>query len=175
MLRSAALFAALLMMSDASAQTGRVSVEPTVMIVELPAGARYVGLPKVCPGDDETTDTSESICTAELYEGRAQVIRHISGPRARSGLRLRFTSHALRTRRPLALLVVTVPFEDAGVSGNFAPWWLLPEEDGSYCLELTDVERMEDGPVRRAFEAGRPRRFRAQGNVAKADFRCLYP
>ena len=154
--------------------------QPTMMIVEFPRGARFVGLPRRCPGSTDDNPEDE-ICIAELYQGPAFIVRHLSGPRVGRGEPLRLTAHARRWPPGTRMLVLTLPFEDQGTTGNFAHWWHLPEddewaspeEDDDYCLSTDILARWGDNPVTRQFVQGTPRRFRASGYLEKADFRCI--
>lgn len=152
-----------------------LAAEPTIMVVEFPRGAPFIGFPQRCPGasDDEPQD-GQSICLAETYQGRADVVLHVAGPRAGPHPLVRLTAHARRWRPGTRMLVVTRPFEDQGTVGNFAAWWHLPEEDGDYCLSVEALARGDDNPVTRQFASGYRRHFRASGYLERFDFRCLH-
>jgi hypothetical protein len=149
--------------------------EPTIMVVEFPRGAPYFGLPQRCPGTPADEPTHENdICLAELYQGQADVVLHLAGPRTGPHPLLRLTAHARRWRPGTRMLVITRPFADQGTVGDFALWWHLPEEDGDYCLSVEDLARGDDNPVRRQFANGYRRHFRARGYLERVDFRCLH-
>jgi hypothetical protein len=145
---------------------------PTMMIVEFPRGVAVIGLPARCPGSTEE-DSANDICFAELYEGRAIVVRHLIGPRIRRHERVRLTAHARRWQGGTRMLVVTWPFDDRGTTGHFATWWHLPEADGDFCVAAGDLAEWGDGPVTRQFARGYRRRFHAHGYLERADFRCI--
>lgn len=150
-----------------------MAVEPTIAIVELPRGLAFAGFPRVCPGDTAEIDPEEGLCIAELYQGDSRVVRRLSGPQLpRRGV-LRLTSHGNRWGDGSRLLVILYPFEDRGVAGLFAPWWHQAEENGEFCLETSMLARPEWAMVARAFKRGRTRRFRADGYVERAEFRCV--
>lgn len=153
------------------------ATEPTLMVVEFPRGAPYIGEPRRCPGtppDESDPGDGNDICLAELYQGRADVVLHLAGPRTEAHPLVRLTAHARRWGPGTRMLVVTRPFEDAGTVGRFAPWWLLPEEDGDYCLSVEELARAGDNPVTRQFATGYRRHFRARGYSESTDFRCLH-
>lgn len=148
--------------------------EPSVMIVEFPRGAPMIGFPHFCPGSSPDEDQSEIICLAELYQGRIRTVRHMSGPPVARGTRLRLTAHARPLARGTRMIVATYPFRDGEVSGQFAFWWALPEENGDFCVAAQTLDEWPDSPVRRTFERASYRRhFRADGYVEAADFRCV--
>lgn len=149
------------------------SSDPTIMIVEFPRGAPVIGLPARCPGSTEEVPPEDEICLAELYQGPAVLIRHLSGPRVGRRSVVRLTAHARRWREGTRMLVVTRPFEDRVTSGNFALWWRLPEENGDYCMVAEDIARDGDNVVTRQFAAGYRQRFRGRGSRDPADFHCL--
>jgi hypothetical protein len=165
-------FAALLWAAPVPAQPQPSSAGPTMMIVEFPRGVPVIGLPARCPGSTEE-DSAHDICFAELYEGRAIVVRHLLGPRLRRHERVRLTAHAQRWRGGTRMLVVTRPFDDRGTTGHFAFWWHLPEVDGDFCVAAGDLALWGDGPVTRQFARGYRRRFSAHGYLERADFRCI--
>lgn len=146
--------------------------EPTMMIIEFPQGAPMIGFPRRCPDAPDDESEGEAICMAELYQGRAEVIRHLSGPPTNREL-VRLTAHARRWLPGLRMLVAAVPFHDGDVSGLFAYWWHLPEANGDFCLAGESLQRLDESPIRRAFVAGYHRRFRARGHLEAVDFRCI--
>jgi hypothetical protein len=146
--------------------------EPTLMIVEFPRGTRFIGFPKHCPGSTDDTEDDE-VCLAELYEGPAFVVRHLSGPPVRRGERLRLTAHSRNWPAGTRMLVLTRPFDDQGTTGNFAIWWQLPDEDDNYCQTTESLAEWGDDPVTRQFAQGYRRRFRPDGYLERADFRCI--
>jgi hypothetical protein len=148
------------------------AVEPTMMIVEFPQGVPVIGVPARCPGATDD-DSEEDICIAELYEGRAIVARHLSGPRITRHERVRLTAHARRWPGGTRMLVVTRPFNDRGTTGQFAFWWHLPEPDGDFCVGAETLTQWADGPVSRRFARGYRRHFRPDGYLERADFRCI--
>lgn len=150
-----------------------VTDEPTVMIVELPRGARYAGLPQRCPGAPVDADPAEEVCFAELYQGPARMVRHLSGPSVERLATLRLTAHARRWRPGMRLMVATRPFEDGDGRGNFAVWWQLPEANGEFCQSVENLARWQDNPIRRQYLSGHLRYFRAQGYLESAEFRCI--
>jgi hypothetical protein len=147
--------------------------EPTVMIVEFPRGAPFLGFPARCPGSPPDADPAEEICLAELYQGRIRVVRHISGPRVAMGTRLRLTAHARNWPHGMRMMVATVPFNDNGTRGQFAFWWETPEENGDYCHGEAHLAEWDDGPVRRAFLRGYRRHFRPWMYAEATDTRCI--
>jgi hypothetical protein len=174
---SAALLLALALQggTEAAVPAPAALSEPTIMVVEFPRGAPYVGLPRRCPGTPADEPTREDdICLAELYQGRTDVVLHLAGPRAGPHPLIRLTAHARRWRPGTRMLVATQPFEDQGTVGNFAIWWHLPEEDGDFCLEAEDLPTWGDNPVTRLFATGYRRHFRASGYLESFDFRCLH-
>jgi hypothetical protein len=146
--------------------------EPTLMIVEFPRGARFIGFPRRCPGSTEDVKDDE-ICLAELYEGRARIVRHLSGPPVRWGERLRLTAHARNWPAGTTMMVLTRPFDDHGTTGNFAFWWDLPNDGDNYCLTTESLADWGDDPVSRQFAKGYRRRFRPDFYVERTDFRCI--
>jgi hypothetical protein len=170
-----ALLAALALSGAARAADRQDVRQPrtTVMVAEFPRGVVVIGSPARCPGAPAEEDAEDSICLAELYEGRVRVVRHISGPRVRMGTRVRMTAHARRWPPGTRMLVATVPFNDRGTTGRFAFWWDMPEERGDFCEPAEDVARWQEGPLRRAFEAGSRRRFRAYGYRERVDMICI--
>ena len=148
--------------------------ETTVMIVELRRGAHYVGLPRVCPGATGNETEGEGLCLAELYEGWASRVRHLSGPRLDQRVRLRMTAHARTWPPGTRLLVTTIPFRDGEVTGQFALWWHLPDVDGHYCMSNEDLEEWEDSPTRRVFLQGRRHHFRPPHWDRARDFHCIH-
>jgi hypothetical protein len=166
----AAVFVAVFL-TAASVQAEESVSEPTVMVVEFPRGARFVGFPSRCPG--ATDDQEAEMCLAELYEGGAINIRHVAGPRIEHRFRLRLTAHARSWPPGTRMLVAVLPFEDRGVTGRFAYWWDLPAAGDAFCQTVEDLQRWPDGAVRQAFMRGFRRRFRPAGYVETADFRCI--
>ena len=148
--------------------------EPTVMIVEFPRGAHFVGFPRVCPGSSEDDPDPAGLCLAELYEGWAERVRYLSGPRLDDRIRIRLTAHARRWPAGSRLIVALVPFQDGGTTGQFATWWRSPEENGHYCMDDQTLQRWEDGPVRRLLLEGYRKRFQAVGWLETADFHCIH-
>lgn len=146
--------------------------EPTMMIVEFPRGVPVIGLPARCPGSTGE-ESEQDICIAELYEGRAVLVRHLLGPRIRRHERVRLTAHARRWRAGTRMLVATQPFDDRGTTGHFAFWWHMPEADGDFCISARNLAEWGDGPVTRVLARGYWRRFRAFGYLESADFRCI--
>jgi hypothetical protein len=64
-----ATWAALLVLATAPAvatEPADAVPETTVMIVEFPRGAPYIGLPSRCPGAPPDADLAEQICLAEI-------------------------------------------------------------------------------------------------------------
>lgn len=171
----AALLLSLALQGEAEAAwSAAQAAEPTIMVVEFTRGASYIGVPRRCPGStSDEPDNEGDLCMAELYQGHAVVVRHLSGPRLRRPL-VRVTGHALRWTSGTRILVVTRPFEDAGTRGNFALWWHPPEEDGDYCLEAEGLARNASSALARAFATGYRRHFRAFGYVEPVDFRCVH-
>lgn len=153
-------------------QTGQPVPEPTVMIVEFPEGAPMIGFPRRCPGAPADEDDSEWICLAELYQGRIEIIRHLSGPRARRGEFVRLTAHARNWYPGLQMIVATVPFRDGGITGRFAWWWHLPEANDDFCLPTEELPGSEEH-IRRAFESGYLRRFKPFGYIERVEARCI--
>jgi len=147
--------------------------EPTLMIVEFPSGAPVIGLPARCPGAAPDEPESESICFAEIYQGPARLVRHLSGPRLGRRLLVRLTAHARRWRPGMRLIVATRPFEDRDTTGHFAIWWLPPEADGDFCMTEENLARSGDPVLNRAFGQGYRRNFRASGHLERAEFRCI--
>jgi len=143
-----------------------------MMIVEFPRGARFVGFPRRCPGATED-DGADDICLAELYQGWARVVRHLSGPQVARRALLRLTAHARRWPEGTRMLVATRPFEDQGVSGNFALWWDLPLDGDDYCMTVNDMARSGDNEITRVFARGGARRFHPIDYSDRADFRCI--
>jgi hypothetical protein len=150
--------------SEAQAQAP--APEPTIMIVEFPRGARLIGVPQHC-------DTGGTLCFAELYEGQAEIVRHLSGPPVGRNARLRWTALARRWPAGMRMLVATRPFEDQGVTGNFALWWDLPADGDDYCMTTEDMARSGDNEITRRFANGYARRFRPRGYSQRAEFRCI--
>jgi hypothetical protein len=148
-------------------------LESTVMIVEFVKGARYIGLPRRCPGSTGEVDPDEEICFAELYEGPVRIVRHLVGPRVRRGTHVRLIAHSRRWPKGTRMLVATVPFRNGQASGAFAYWWDTPEVNGDFCYETAKLPESPDEPVTRAFAAGYGRRFKALRYTEKADFRCI--
>jgi hypothetical protein len=159
--------------TPAATQSQASPTEPTIMIVEFPRGVPVIGLPARCPGSTEEEALENDICIAELYEGRAVVVRHLLGPRIRRHEPVRLTAHARRWPGGTRMLVVTRPFEDRGRTGQFAFWWHLPEADGDFCVAAETLAEWSGGPVSRQFARGYRRRFRANGYLEPADFRCI--
>ncbi len=172
-LRAATVVVTLLPAASASAQES-VS-EPTLMVVELPRGARFIGFPRRCPGDteEEPEGSEESLCLAELYEGWATRVRHVSGPRLAYRSRLRLTAHAKSWPPGTRLLVAVLPFQDQGVSGRFAYWWDPPAAGDDYCQAIGDLRSWPDNAIRQAFTRGYHKRFRPHGYLEATDFRCI--
>jgi len=146
--------------------------EPTVMIVEFPRGARFIGFPQRCPGSTEEVPPEDELCTAELYEGWVRVVRHLSGPRITGRQRLRLTAHARHWRSGARLMVLTWPFDDRGTRGNFAPWWQEPAGRDDYCLATDEIEQLGDNAITRIFRRGYAIRFQPPGYL-RTDFRCI--
>ena len=172
---AAALMIALALQGNAAtaqAQAAAPAPEPSLMIVEFPFGAKFIGFPKRCPGSTEE-DSDDDICIAELYEGPAQTVRHISGPPIRRRVRLRLTAHARNWPAGTRMMVLTIPFNDKGKTGNFAYWWDLPTDGVDYCMDTETLARWGDDPVSRAFAKGYQRRFRPDFYVERTDFRCI--
>jgi len=174
MFGAAALLLALAFQGSAGAvaQSPAPAAEATVMIVEFPRGARFIGFPRRCPGSTED-DPDEGTCLAELYEGRAIVVRHLSGPRVGRRARLRLTAHARNWRPGTRMLVATWPFNDQGTTGNFAFWWEVPEANGDYCMTTENLSDWGDNPVTRQFARGYRLRFQPWGYSERAEFRCI--
>jgi len=147
---------------------------PSVAIVEFPRGAAFFGLPLVCPGSPPDSDRADQICLSEVYQGRVRVVRHLSGPRLGRGTIVRLKAHARQWGRGTRMLVAAVPFEDGRVSGAYAYWWDLPEENGDFCEPREDFRKEASGnPLARPFEAGYRRRFRPRGFQDEAEFLCI--
>ena len=165
--------ALLALMSPGAAAAQETVLEPTIMIVEFPAGAPMIGFPSRCPDASPDDEEGEWICLAELYQGRAHVVRHLSGPRVRHGEFIRLTAHARRWRPGQRMLVGTVPFRDGGINGQFAWFWRLPESNGDFCVPTGELQRWDEGPLRAAFADGDRTRFRARGYVERLSLRCI--
>lgn len=146
---------------------------PSLMIVEFPEGTRFAGFPRRCPDDPGGELEANSICQAELYQGRAQVVRHLSGPRLERRAMVRLTAHARPWPAGVRLAVATLPFRDGDVSGHYALWWRLPEANGDFCEVAGSLRLWDDGPVRRAFESGYRRTFQPEGYLEAEEFRCI--
>lgn len=71
------------------------------------------------------------------------------------------------------MMVLTIPFNDQGKTGNFAYWWDLPTDGEDYCMDAETLTRWSDDPVGRAFAKGYQRRFRPDHYVERTDFRCI--
>ena len=166
----AATLVAMVAATTASAQES--AHEPTLMVVELPRGARFIGFPRRCPGGSGE-ESEDSICIAELYEGWATRVRHISGPQVAYRSRLRLTAHAQSWPPGTRLLVAVFPFQDQAANGQFAYWWDLPAAGDDYCQAIDDLRTWSDDAVRRAFGQGYRRRFHPEGYVETTDFRCI--
>ena len=158
---------------SAQAPAPATDPEPSLAIVEFPQGARFIGFPKRCPGSTDDDVGEGDICLAELYEGRALTIRHLSGPRLRWRERLRLTAHARNWRAGTRMMVLTIPFNDRGTTGNFAYWWDLPNDGDDYCLSTEELAGWGDDPVSRAFAKGHRRHLRPDFYVERTDFRCI--
>lgn len=169
-LRAASLAATLAATAPAFAQE-KVS-EPTLMVVEFPRGAKFIGFPRVCPGSTEE-DSERDLCLAELYEGWATRVRHISGPRLPLRSRLRLTAHARNWLPGTRMLVAVLPFQDEAVTGQFAYWWDQPAAGDDYCQAIEDLQTWPESPIRAAFMRGYQRRFRPDDYLERADFRCI--
>jgi len=145
----------------------------TVMIVELPQGTRFIGVPARCAGVDPDEDPAEIICFAELYQGPARVVRHIAGPRVTGRRLLRLIAHHMPRKPETQLLVATRPFEDKGTRGDFAAWWSRPAENGDYCEARESVAEWPDSTLKEAFLKARKRRFRPPGEPQTTEFLCI--
>ncbi len=166
-LRGAIMLSALALAAPLAAQDDMVEAEPTLAVVEFTRGAPFIGIPAGCNGPDQ-------ICLAELYEGQATPVRHISGEELPRRFTLRFTSHAMRVRPGARMLVWTRPFEDGESTGYFVSWWDLERFDGLYCETEEMLERYPEGPVRTAFENGVPRHGRETADHDAADYLCIW-
>jgi hypothetical protein len=169
------MIAALLLaatMAPGQAVGAQTASEPTIMIVEFPRGARFIGFPRRCPGSTEEVLPEDELCLAELYEGWARVVRHLSGPRVTGRQRLRLTGHARRWGSGTRMLVLTWPFDDRGTRGNFAAWWDEPAQGDDYCMPVEDMNRAGDNAITRLFSQGYARRFQPFGYL-RTDFRCI--
>lgn len=173
-----AVFAALPTSAAAAEAPAQPPPEPSIAIVEFPAGAPVIGLPARCPGEPATPEEDEEaggevICLAGLYQGRVLVNRHLSGPRIPPGTRVRLTAHARHWRRGQRLLVALIPFRDGKVSGLFAYYWATPLDASLYCASVADLARWGDNPVSRVYAAGVRQRFRPRRWDERTDFRCI--
>jgi hypothetical protein len=132
--------------------------EPSVMIVEFERKARFIGFPSRCPGSSEDVNPEEEICMAELYQERAQRIRHISGPVLPRRFLLRTTAHSAHVLlRPGSRIIVAVKaFEDKETTGQFAFWWQPEDENKRICLTEKDIAELNAGP---AFRSARRKRY----------------
>lgn len=117
---------------------------PTVMFVEFRQPAKFVGFPKICPGSPPDANPEEEICLAELYQGPASRLRHLSGPRTSRSMRLRTTAHSAHVflRPDNLLLVAARPFDDEGTKGIFAHWWIMADEKGRFCLRESQIAEL---------------------------------
>lgn len=129
--------------------------ERTAMIVELTAPARVVGLPRCCSDSDCTQSAEDEICFAELYQGSARVVRHLSGPPTERRVLLRLTAHARRWTSGQRFLVYGEPFTDQATNGWFASYWIQPDRRGRFCVGTNELARTEYAPLRPAFAQGR--------------------
>jgi hypothetical protein len=146
---------AMLVSAQTPAPTPAPPPERTAMIVELAAPARVVGLPRCCPGSDCTRPAEDEICFAELYQGWALVVRHLSGPRTERRILLRMTAHARRWNTRQRFMVHGGPFTDQATNGWFASYWILPDSRGRFCHLEDDVIEWADSGMRQVFLNGR--------------------
>lgn len=117
---------------------------PALMFVEFRQPAKFIGFPKICPGSSPDENPDEVICPAELYQGPAMRLRHLSGPKTPRNMRLRTTAHSAHVYlRPGNLLLVAArPFDDQGTRGIFAHWWTMADEKGRFCLPENDLAEL---------------------------------
>lgn len=117
---------------------------PALMFVEFRQPAKYIGVPKICPGSSPEENQDEILCVAELYQGPAERLRHLSGPKVPRNMRLRATAHsAYKFLRPGTLLLVAArPFEDQGTQGVFAHWWTMADDDGRFCFREDELAEL---------------------------------
>jgi hypothetical protein len=146
---------AMLVSAQAPAPTPAPPPERTAMIVELAVPARVVGLPQCCPGEDCADGNDEGICIAELYQGWARVVRHLSGPLTERRILLRLTAHARRWGPGQRFLVYGRPFSDQSTNGWFADYWEMPDSRGRFCHLEDDVIEWADSGMRQVFLNGR--------------------
>lgn len=115
-----------------------------MMFVEFRQPAKFIGFPKICPGSSPDENRDEQLCLAELYQGPAERLRHLSGPKTQRTMRLRTTAHSAHVflRPGTFLLVAARPFEDQGTSGVFAYWWAMADDDGRFCLAESEIAEL---------------------------------
>jgi hypothetical protein len=132
---------AILLAPSADAQGDK---RPTLMFVEYRQPAKFVGLPNICPGSSPEENQDGIVCMAELYEGPARGLRHLSGPKLPRNMRLRTTAHSMHVfLRPGSLLLVAAqPFVDQGTEGVFAHWWRMADDDGRFCFREDELAEL---------------------------------